>query len=59
VLPVAALGGIGFTVALFIAELAFADPVLVADAKIGILLASAVASLLGAALLWRAVRGRT
>jgi NhaA family Na+:H+ antiporter len=59
VLPVAALGGIGFTVALFIAELAFGDPVLVADAKIGILLASALASLLGAALLWRAVRGRT
>jgi len=58
VLPIAALGGIGFTVALFIADLAFTDPVLVEEAKIGILAATVLASMLGAALLARAVRGR-
>ena len=36
----AALSGIGFTVALFVTELALDDPVLVAEAKIGILAGS-------------------
>ncbi len=40
----AALGGIGFTVSLFIAGLAFEDPVLVDNAKIGVLAASLVAT---------------
>lgn len=40
---VALLGGIGFTVALFITSLAFADDALIADAKIGILAGSIVA----------------
>ena len=40
----AALGGIGFTVSLFIAALAFEDPVLVDKAKIGVLAASVLAT---------------
>lgn len=50
---VAALGGIGFTVSLFIAELAFTDPVLTDTAKVGIFAGSIVSGLLGAALLLR------
>jgi len=41
------LAGIGFTISLFIAELAFDDPVLVEQAKIGILAGSLVAAVLG------------
>ena len=47
----AALGGIGFTVSLFIAGLAFTDPQLADAAKLAILAASVVAAALGAALL--------
>ena len=54
---VAALGGIGFTVALFIAELAFAPGPLQDAAKIGVLSASALAAALGATMLRRACRG--
>jgi Na+:H+ antiporter, NhaA family len=43
----AGLAGIGFTVALFITELALEDPVLVNDAKIGILAGSLIAGLIG------------
>ncbi|GLW08151.1 Na(+)/H(+) antiporter NhaA 2 [Microtetraspora sp. NBRC 13810] len=43
----AAVSGIGFTVALFIVDLAFADPVVRGDAKIGIIAGSLVAALLG------------
>ena len=46
----AALAGIGFTVSLFVAELAFDDPALREEAKIGVLLASALAAGLGWAL---------
>ncbi len=43
----AMLAGIGFTVALFIAELAWRDPGLIAVAKIGIFIASIVAGVAG------------
>lgn len=49
--PIAALCGIGFTVALFIADLAFTHDAYIAHAKVGIFLASIVAALLGAVLL--------
>jgi len=48
---VAALGGIGFTVSLFITELAFDVEALKADAKVGILAASVLATILGTILL--------
>ncbi len=47
---IAMMAGIGFTMSLFIAELAFTDPVLIAHAKIGILIASFLAATLG--ILW-------
>jgi len=43
----AALSGIGFTVALFVTELALTDELLVAEAKIGILAGSVLAALSG------------
>jgi NhaA family Na+:H+ antiporter len=43
----AGLSGIGFTVALFVTELALDDPVLVNDAKIGILTGSILAGVIG------------
>jgi Na+/H+ antiporter NhaA len=48
---VAVVAGIGFTVSLFITGLAFGDPRLVDEAKIGILAASFVAAVLGAVVL--------
>jgi len=50
----AALGGIGFTVSIFVAGLAFTDARLIEQAKIGILVASVVSAVVGAAILWRA-----
>lgn len=50
---VAAVAGIGFTVSLFIAELAFPTEAGADAARIGILLASLLAGLLGATLLRR------
>jgi Na+:H+ antiporter, NhaA family len=44
---VGCLGGIGFTMAIFIATLAFADDALLGAAKLGILAASAIAAVLG------------
>ncbi len=41
------VAGIGFTVSLFVAGLAFVDPRQIDDAKIGILIASALAGVLG------------
>ena len=48
---VAAVAGIGFTVSLFIANLAFTDPLLVDVSKIAVLAGSLVAGCLGAAML--------
>lgn len=53
-----ALAGIGFTVSLLIAELAFDDPGMTERAKTAVLVASTVASLLGAAFLRIRVRRR-
>ena len=53
VIGLAATAGIGFTVSLFIAGLAFSDPLLT-EAKIGILGASLVAAVIGSSILLRA-----
>jgi len=47
----AALGGIGFTVSLFITGLAFTDPTLTDAARIAVLVASVAASAIGAGIL--------
>ncbi len=49
-LVLGSVAGIGFTMAIFIAQLAFADPALLAAAKLGVLTASFVAGGLGLAL---------
>jgi NhaA family Na+:H+ antiporter len=49
VLGAAWLGGIGFTMSLFIAQLAFDDPALIEQSKLGILAASVVAAVAGMA----------
>jgi Na+/H+ antiporter NhaA len=51
IVAAAAIAGIGFTVSLFITELAFDDAVLIDEAKVGILVASALAAALGALVL--------
>ena len=51
VVGAAALGGIGFTVSLFITSLAFDQETLADEAKIGILAASVIAGLVGSVLL--------
>jgi NhaA family Na+:H+ antiporter len=47
------LGGIGFTMALFVAGLAFAGPAQLDAAKVGILLGSGLSAAVGGAILWR------
>ncbi|CAA9323143.1 MAG: Na+/H+ antiporter NhaA type [uncultured Nocardioidaceae bacterium] len=56
VLGLGMVAGIGFTVSLFIAQLSFPSDDLTSDAKIGILVASAVAAVLGVLLLLLAAR---
>lgn len=56
VLGVGLLGGIGFTMALFIGGLAFGDPAQLEAAKLGILVASVIAGVLGLLVLRRAAR---
>jgi NhaA family Na+:H+ antiporter len=47
VIGLAALAGIGFTVSLFITELAFTEELVAAEAKVGIFLGSAIAGVFG------------
>ena len=54
----ATLAGIGFTVALFVADLAFADPALREQAVVGVLAGSLLAALLGTAVLRTGTAGR-
>jgi Na+:H+ antiporter, NhaA family len=58
VVGVAAVAGIGFTVSLFVAGLAFEDLHLVDAAKAGVLAASVLASALGASVLLTSTRAR-
>ena len=51
------LAGIGFTMSLFIAGQAFADPADFAAAKIAVFAASVAAALVGVAILWKEGRG--
>jgi NhaA family Na+:H+ antiporter len=51
VLGAAALGGIGFTVSLFVTELAFGEELIGTDARLGVLIGSFTAALIGAAIL--------
>ena len=55
---VAAVGGIGFTVSLFVAELAFEPGALQDAAKLGVLAGSTVAAIVGGIALRRACRDR-
>jgi NhaA family Na+:H+ antiporter len=48
---IAALCGIGFTVSLFVTDLALSDPILTGRAKVGLFAGSAISVLLGAGLL--------
>lgn len=54
VVGLAAVAGIGFTVALFVAGLAFSDPQVIDLAKVGIFVGSLASGLLGALILVRA-----
>ncbi|MHB1327490.1 MAG: Na+/H+ antiporter NhaA [Gemmatimonadales bacterium] len=54
-----ALAGIGFTMSLFIAGQAFADPGDFAAAKIAVFAASVLSAILGVAVLWNADRAET
>jgi NhaA family Na+:H+ antiporter len=56
ILGIAVVAGIGFTVALFIAGLAFDDPASQDQAKIGVLIASVLAAVAGAGVLSTATR---
>jgi NhaA family Na+:H+ antiporter len=51
-LGVGAVAGIGFTVSLFIAELAFTEPSLIEQAKLGVLMASLVAGVVATFVMW-------
>jgi Na+:H+ antiporter, NhaA family len=54
---IAALGGIGFTVSLFIAQLAYDTPDVVDSAKIGVFVGSSISAAVGALLLVRGGAG--
>ena len=54
---VSVLGGIGFTMSLFVASLAFQSEAQIATAKVGILAASLLSAVIGGLLLLRSLRG--
>ena len=58
VVGVGMVAGIGFTVSLFITDLAFDDLALQDAARIGVLAGSVVAAIAGATMLWAASRRR-
>lgn len=58
VLGGAALSGIGFTVSLLIADLAFDDQLLTEEAKVGVLMAAGLAALVGWLVFWLAATFR-
>ena len=47
------LGGVGFTMAIFVANLAFADPAIIINAKVAILSSSLFAGVFGFLFLWK------
>jgi len=49
---VSCLAGIGFTMSLFIGSLAFADPALGAQVRVGVVAASVLSIILGFAIMW-------
>jgi Na+/H+ antiporter NhaA len=51
VIGAGALGGIGFTVSLFVTELAFGEEVVGTDARLGVLIGSFAAALIGSAIM--------
>ncbi|PZQ14067.1 MAG: Na+/H+ antiporter NhaA [Rhodanobacter denitrificans] len=53
------LAGIGFTMSIFVAMLAFDDAALLAAAKLGVLLASVIAACIGLCWGWLHLRGRS
>ena len=56
-IPVAVLSGIGFTISLLIAQLSYPDSSLINDAKLGVLFATLIATVIGGVMLHRADRG--
>jgi NhaA family Na+:H+ antiporter len=53
------LAGIGFTMSLFVTELAFKDPVLINEAKVGVLAASVISGVVGYLILNKALPRKT
>ena len=52
IIGLGALAGIGFTVSLFVSELAFRQELFVNEAKLGIFIGSGIAGVIGALILW-------
>jgi Na+:H+ antiporter, NhaA family len=57
-IALAAVAGIGFTVSLFVTELAFDSPALLERARVGVVVGSVAAAVIGGSLLHLATRGR-